>query len=460
MTLAADFVRTLDFVATQGVPSDVVRMARLHLMDAVGVGLAANALNVGVPYRSFARDVAGQGAATVFGQAGGSDAPTAAMINGGLIHSLEYDDTHTASIVHGSAVLASTALAAGEVSSAEGGAVLDAYILAWELLIRIGEAAPGSFQSAGFQITSVGGALAAAYIASRLSKLNDETTVMAMGIALSQASGVFEFLSNGSSVKSLHPGWAAHSGIVAAQLARHGLTGPVTSLEGRHGLFAAFARDPAAAERLSKSLSTIGRDWKIAEAAFKFYPCCHYIHPFIEAAQRGMNAIKTPDAIASVLCRVPAGAAGVICEPWDGKQKPVSPHAARWSLPVAVAAQIVEGRVDLDTFAKPIGSEVEGLAARMSWEPLEPNAFPRKFEADLTFSLRDGRTHRERVDDVFGNAGRPPSEDDMRIKFRANAGRSLPDRQVRALEDAIEGLAAARSLAQFTAACRGLSLAA
>jgi 2-methylcitrate dehydratase PrpD len=423
-------------------------------MDAVGVGLAANMQDIGRPYRNFARDVPKQGAATIFGQQAGTDAATAAMINGGLIHSLEYDDTHTASIVHGSAVLAPTALAAGEMCGADGSAVLKAYVLGWELLVRLGEAAPGSFQAAGFQITSVGGALAAAFIASRLSGLNDDAAVTAMGIALSQGSGVFEFLSNGSSVKSLHPGWAAHSGIVASQLAAHGLTGPLTSLEGRFGLFAAFARDPAAAERLKQALTTIGRDWKIEEAAFKFYPCCHYIHPFIEAAQKASSIIGDADAIAGILCRVPPGAAPVICEPWAGKQRPATPHAARWSLPIAIAAQIVDGRVDLDTFSRPIDDRVSELASRTTWEPLKSNNFPEKFEADITFFLRDGRSHHERIDDVFGNVGRPPAELDIRAKFRANAGRSLLESQVHALEGALEELAAARSLDRFTAACR------
>ena len=97
--------------------------------------------------------------------------------------------------------------------------------------------------------------------------------------------GVFEFLSNGSTVKSLHPGWAAHSGIMAANLARAGLTGPETSFEGRFGLFRAFAGEGEAADRFARELTTFGRRWCLMEAAYKFYPCCHYIHPFIEAGR-------------------------------------------------------------------------------------------------------------------------------------------------------------------------------
>lgn len=454
MTLVADLIERLDAVARKPVPLNIVKATSLHLMDSVGVGLAANATDVGAPYRAYAEEHARDDGATVFGQASGTDAATAAMINGGLIHSLEYDDTHTGSIVHGSAVLSSTALAAGEMSGASGEAVLVAYVLGWEMLVRMGEASPGGFQAAGFQITSVGGALAAAHIAARLSAMDANATAMAMGIALSQASGVFEFLSNGASVKSLHPGWAAHAGITAAQLSRHGMTGPETSLEGRYGLFASFARDPEAAERFRGSLDSIGHEWKIASAAFKFYPCCHYIHPFIEAVCRLQQGVP-PDAISEIVCRVPRGAAPVICEPWSGKQRPASSHAARWSLPVAIAAQIVEGRVDLDIFSRPISPEVLRLASRIAWHPLEPDNFPKVFEAEVTFALSDGTSHNARVDDVFGNVGRPATEEDVRIKFRTNALRKLPEAQVQALEASIDRLATSPGLARFTAACRG-----
>src|SRR5262249_56307696 len=122
-------------------------------------------------------------------------------------------------IVHGSAVLAPTALAAAQEAEASGEDLLRAYILGWEVLVRMGLAAPGGFQARGFQVTSVAGTLVAALQAAELAMLDENRTVAALGIALSQAAGVFEFLSNGSSVKSMHPGWAAHPGLLPARLA-------------------------------------------------------------------------------------------------------------------------------------------------------------------------------------------------------------------------------------------------
>ena len=148
----------------------------------------------------------------------------------------------------------------------------------------MGLAAPGAFQARGFQVTSVGGTLVAALEAAEILKLDENRTVAALGIALSQASGVFEFLSNGASVKSMHPGWAAHAGLLAARLAAAGLNGPETALEGRMGLFQQFAVDGArAVEGFAALLATLGRHWHLREAAYKFLPCCHYLHPYVEA---------------------------------------------------------------------------------------------------------------------------------------------------------------------------------
>jgi 2-methylcitrate dehydratase PrpD len=454
VTLARELVGALRAASQAPLPEEVELAARLHLLDACGVGLAAAGSPVGAAYRDFAKDVARGGPATVFGQAAGAAAADAALVNGGLIHSLEYDDTHTASIQHGSAVIAAAALAVGEARGASGAALLGAFARGWEVLIRFGLAAPGRFHARGFMSTSVGGALASGLLASELLGSSEDRSVAALGISLSQASGVMEFLTNGSSVKSLHPGWAAHGGVVAALLARSGMTGPETSLEGRHGLFRQFAGDEEAPERFRALIGDIGRKWHLPDAAYKFYPCCHYLHPFIEAAgvlaQRGIGA----DDATRILCRVPAGEAPIICDPWERKQAPETGHAARWSLPIAVAARLVEGRVDLATFESPAGAAVRELAGRIRWEPLPNARFPDRFEAEIVCETKAGRTETVRIDDVYGNRTRPPGAEPIRAKFRANAARSLPAAAIAALERAVDELTGAPDLGALSRALR------
>lgn len=452
MTIARELVKALRSVYAQPLPESVAQAARLHLLDAIGVGLASAGSPAGAAYRGLALRVAKGGAATVFGQASGATAADAALINGGLIHSLEFDDTHTASIAHGSAVIAAAATAVGEDQGASGAALLGAFARGWEVLIRFGLASPLGFPSRGYHTTAVCGPLAAALVASELAGLTEDQSVAAIGISLSQASGVFEFLTNGSSVKSLHPGWAAHGGVVAALLAGSGMTGPETSLEGRYGLFRHFAGDDAAPERFRTLIGDIGRKWHLPSAAYKFYPCCHYLHPFIEAAgilaERGVRA----GDVIRILCRVPAGEAPIICEPWESKQAPETGHAARWSLPIVVAARLIEGKVDVSTFESPASAPVRELAGRMRWEPLPDAKFPTRFEAEIVCELKAGPTQTVRIDDVYGNHTRPPGADPILAKFRANAARSLQPEAIASVERAAEGLMAARDLREFSRA--------
>ncbi len=435
MSLSRDIVKAWHAIDFARIPATTQHCARLHLLDAVGVGLAAAALEQGKPYHRLSRGIAGS--ATALTGSRMTDPAMAALINGGLIHSLEFDDTHTASIVHGSSVLVPAAVAAAEASGRSLEDALRVYILGYETLIRIGLAAPGAFQSRGFQITPIGGALVAALIAADLMGADEEQCVHACGIALSQASGVFEFLTNGSSVKSLHPGWAAHAGIIAATLAVAGMTGPETALEGSRGLFASFAGDASAAQRMRSLMHDFGTRWHVDDVAFKFVPCCHYLHPFVEAAGVLAERIESAAQITSMTLRIAPGASGIVCDPWQVKQTPPDGHAARWSLPIVVAARLIKGRVDLATFQNPPSAAVRGMAARCRWEPLEPNRFPHAFEAEIVAELADGRLERVRIDDVYGNASRPPKPSVVRAKFRANASLRLPATAVADLERAI-----------------------
>jgi 2-methylcitrate dehydratase PrpD len=442
--------------AGQPLPDAIARAAALHFTDALGVGLAAAGSSAGVAYHSAALEFAGGGPSTIFGMTSGATAADATLVNGGLMHSLEFDDTHTGSIIHGSSVVAAAALASAEANGSSGAALLGAYARGWEALARLGLASPGRFHALGFQASSVAGTFASALVAAELAGLTEDQTVAALGIALSQSSGVMEFLSNGSSVKALHSGWAAHGGVLAALFARSGMTGPETSLDGRWGLFKQFTGDDTASHRMRASLGDFGVKWHLADAAFKFYPCCHYLHPFIEGAgllaERGVRA----DDVKAIVCEVPAGAAPVICEPWDRALDPANGHAARWSLPITVAARLVEGKVDLATFETAASTEVRALAKKVRWIPLANARFPERFEAVITCEMNSGASQSIRIDDVDGNHTRPPAAERVIAKFRANAARTLAPLGIDTLAAACENLTSAPNLDALTHALRQL----
>jgi hypothetical protein len=119
-----------------------------------------------------------------------------------------------------------------------------------------------------------------------------------------------------------------------------------------------------------------------------------------------------------------------------------------------VAAQLVEGKVDLATFETTASDAVRSLARRISWEPLAGARFPERFEAELVCETKRGTKETMRIDDVFGNHTRPPGADAVLTKFRANAARSLKVDAVGALERATQELGAARDLKELSTALR------
>jgi 2-methylcitrate dehydratase PrpD len=323
--------------------------------------------------------------------------------------------------VHGSSVLVPAALAAAEQHQLSLGELIRLVTIGWEVLVRVGLAAPGAFQRRGFQVTSVGGALVSALIAGLAAGASRHELVWAQGIAGSQASGIFEFLSEGATVKALHPGWAAHAGVMAAQLASAGMTGPSTVYEGRFGLYKTYTDEPGAADALAQELHSLGQQWKLREAAFKLFPCCHYIHPFLEGVQRLLAQPLAMQDIAHIECRVPEGAAGIICEPWARKQTPLVLNEAKYSLPYCMALAFLDIPITAQHFlSTQVEADAVTLAQKISWTPMRDADFPNKFQAEIEVQCRDGQTAHVRIDQVKGSAERPASRQEIEAKFIGN----------------------------------------
>lgn len=455
-TAARRIARFATTLRLDAVPAPVVEAAKLHLLDALGVGLAASRVGHSARWIEAARRIGGSGPSTGLGGSEGLSATAAALLNGALIHSLEYDDTHTASVVHGSAFAAPAALAAAEEAGADGAALLSGYLAAWEVTIRLGLSAPGTFQANGFQVSAVGGAIGAAAAAAAIGDLGEDEAVSALGIAGSQASGLMAFLGDGSTVKALHPGWAAHTGIAACALAAAGMTGPAAIVEGRFGFLEAFARDPDAAGRLDRALADLGSVWHLPDAAFKLYPCCHYIHPFLEAMQELVDGGLTADGLAELTCLVPPPEAPLICEPWERRQRPASGYDGKWGLAYCLAALLVDGRVDIASFDRAPDERIVALARRMAWRPMPAHRFPRHFEAAIEARLADGSVRRARVDDVLGAPGRPVPVGEVLAKFEANAARALAPAAVAAVRDAVLALDGSAEIGALTRSLRAV----
>lgn len=421
MTTSADLLIDQVLGLPDQLPPDVEANARLHFLDALGVGLAA--ARVGPVRHLAARGVPTNASAlcTVLGSTERYSASEAALINGTLMHSIEFDDTHTGSVMHGSSVLAPAVVAAAQETGADGRTMLNAFVAGWESIIRIGLAAPSAFQKNGFQGTSVAGTIAGAVAVGLTQGFGREQLLNAVGIAASFSSGNFTFLSEGASVKAAQPGIAAQGAISATRLARGGVTGATGVFEGSGGFFGLYARDETANERFSASLVSLGSEWLITDAAFKEFPCCHFIHPFIEAVGRGKLDISSPENIAEIRCRVPVGQESIIAIPWEHKQSPTRANEGRWSLPYVIALKLVSGDVSIEDFEGTPNPDVVELAKRIIWEPWSDSGYPQRFPAEIELTLRDGSSESVTVADVNGNRTRPWDTEQVVAKFTKNA---------------------------------------
>src|SRR6266511_2581329 len=346
MTLArrlAEFTASLDFA---DLPPAVAASVQLRTLDVLGIALAAS---TGEAAPSILGALEGWGAAgdcTVIGAKRTAAAPLAILANGALAHSLDFDDTHAASITHASAVVVPVALALGEAAGLDGRALVTAMVAGYETITRLGMAAPGAFHARGWHATSVCGPFAAALVAGRIEGLDADRLTAALGIAGSFASGVMEYLDDGSWVKRVHAGWAGHGGAIAAALARGGFTGPASILEGRFGLYRTFL----GAEPDVSPFATLGREWETPAIGCKPYPCCHLNHAYLDCALELRRAHAfAPEDVEAVECRVPAGQVPIVCEPRPAKLRPRTAYEAQFSLPYSIACALLDGRVGLDS---------------------------------------------------------------------------------------------------------------
>ncbi len=457
-TPSQEFARFAADLRESDLPADVRDAAGLHVLDTIGCGLAALAVGEGGPVLRAATEEDTRGSATAIGIGHGLPAADAALVNGTLCHALDFDDTHAASVVHVSASVVPAALAAGQQAGATGADVLRAVVAGAETATRIGMAARGRFHARGLHPTGVCGVFGASVSAAVVRGLDADAIANALGIAGSMASGLLEFLADGSGTKPLHAGWAAHAGVTAARLAAHGVTGPASVLDGENGFFAAYLHGEDV--DLAAQIHDLGSRWETTEIAFKPYPVCHYAHAPLDALdglmrEHGLAAGDVQDIVAVT----DATGVGLVLEPAAEKRAPRTPHGAKFSLPYCLAHLLIHGRLDVGSFTESAIREpkVLELAARVRYEQVRYDTEPDAFPGGVRVTLRDGRVLSAEVTHQRGGRRRPMTREELLGKWRSGAGPVLGGDAVEELQalflelDQAPGLVVLRQLGTASA---------
>jgi 2-methylcitrate dehydratase PrpD len=438
-------------------PRNVVEQAARLLLDTAGVTLAAVPEDFAGSIQAVARGMGGPPEASLWGAREQVGMAAAVLANGTLAHGLDYDDTLEEAIVHTGSCCATAALAVGEARHASGSEVLAALVAGVEVMAAVGRVCPGAFHRRGFHPTALCGAFGAAAATGRLLGLTAAQLATAFGLCGSQASGIIEYLADGSWTKRLHAGWAAHAGVVAAHLAQAGFTGPRTVFEGTHGFYRAFGGEPPDAARLASLADGLGREWAIQQLMFKAYPCGSINQPYMDCAARIRERPGfDPAAIQEIVCRTAEGPIHRLWEPLAEKRRPTTPYGAKFSLPYCIALVLVEGQAGVEGFseAKTRDPRILEVAGKVRYVVDPSLPYPRRFTGHVRVEVAGGHVLEDTQDAPRGGPEHPLALEELVAKFRANAARAFPGSQVETLLERLLAIDQAVDVAPTAAALR------
>lgn len=418
-----------------GMPEGSIDFTKRALIDAAGVALAGSVEPAGKITTTFVRKLGSKPVAGVIGGEIRAASPLAALANGVRAHALDYDDNSgdppSKGSCHTSAVLIPTVLALAEELGASGKEIVEAHVVGAEVWSKLsGVLSPSTLLSNGWHPTAVGGTIGATAAAAKLLKLNVEQIQNALGLACSEAGGLYR--NAGSMTKPFHAGNAASNGVTAAMLAKEGFTAVKDVMEADIGYFAAFYRGENVdlswiTEKLGVSLDVVPQGLKV-----KRYPSCSCTHRSIDAMLHLVNTYDIkPDEVEAVECLVP-------------------PFYRRVSLPFANASNKLEGKFCLPfVMAAAIKNRRVGLAQVTDEEVNDPiiqnligkvdvRDYSDWTEGDvwearpdvITVKLKDGRKYSHEVLFAKGWPQVPLTDEELLEKYRDCARLVLEDKEI------------------------------
>jgi 2-methylcitrate dehydratase PrpD len=418
ISVAEDLAQRIVALSSERLPPALKQKCEDLLIDVVGLCVTArNDDYVKAALAGWDDD----GPCTVIGHARKMTAAGAAFVNGTAAHGEDFDDTFEGGPVHAGAVIVPAVLAACERHNADGSAALLGIAVGVEVLCRLSLVVPKAVHKAGFHPTAVFGAMGAAAGVGAALRLDQKQIADALGVAGSMASGIIEYLAEGTWTKRMHAGWAAQSGLRAALLGRAGFSGPRTVFEGVHGLFHGFAHTTDG--DYDALTSAFGSRWVTETLAFKPYPCGTMTHPYIDCARRLAARGVKPDDVNVLICEVAEGTVHRLWEPLGAKHRPPNGYAAKFSTPYCIAWGLVRGGVGLDAFTNAAVADpaVLSLAAKVRYRIDPDNPYPKNYTGHVRAVLRNGDVVEERQPHMRGGAHEPLSRDDIEEKFLLNA---------------------------------------
>ena len=417
-TAYAKFVAQSRFDA---LPAPVVDTVKLFILDTLGVSLAGTTAPACADLVEQVREWGGAADSRLVNFGGKFPVPNAALVNATLAEARDFDDTYDPGIVHVMAPTVSAGLAMSErIGGVSGRELIAAVAAGAEIMCRIGA---GCRSPLTWTRTATTGGFAAAAVCCRLLGHSADTINHALGIAYVQAAGTSQTVEDGALVKRMQVGFAARAGVVAAQLAGRGVTGPLRVFEGKHGYFTLYERGDYNREPLTDGL---GERYDVGRLSVKPYPCARDSHAAIDAARTLRDMGVDPAEIAEVTVMASRAMINIGGKPWSSVTgNPVV--EAILSMPFAVAVMLLRGDLFIGDFDRDavLDPEVTALARKVTVveDPhIDPSALvPVTIEA----RLRNGELRSAKCERMRGSPDAMLSRDEFIAKFRRCAEYAL-----------------------------------
>jgi len=453
MGITQDLAKYCHGLKFRQLPEEVIDRVKYFFLDFIGVACRGSQEDSSQRMVRFVKEVGrGPKNGVIIGTKEKAPYLYAALANGTSSHAIEMDDVHNEASLHPGVVVFPAVLAMGEMLGATGRSFIEATVLGYEVMIRLGKAlGPENSYKRGFHPTGTCGIFGSSMAASKMLRLHDERIVSAMGIAGSQAAGSMEYLAQGAWTKRFHAGWAAHSGMIAAKLAQKGFQGPTSIIEGRNGFLHAYSNgaDP------SKVLEEIGSGFEILRTSVKPYACCRYMQPPIDAILKIVreNDLQ-PDRVEKVKLGILRAGAPLIADPIENKYRPQSVVDAQFSMPFGAAVALLYRKAGLEEFQlSNIRSEKVKQMMRCVECIIDPDldrTFPKQWCATAEILTKDGKRYFTKIEYPRGDPENPLSWEEMIEKFYHLSSRFLTKERRLKIVDEVKRLEKIRDLRKWS----------
>lgn len=409
----------------------VAELTYAHIDDAAHAGISTLmrdqlALQIGTSQMPWSRQVLAYveaqqrpGRSRVSGSGLAMSAADAAFVNGSYGHGFEYDDAHGPSGSHPGSCVIPAALAIGEELGSSLEDVITAMVAGYEVYARIGTLAAPDLLRRGYQPHAVLSNFGAAAVAAKLRGFDPETTLHALAIALSHASGTTEYTSTGGSIKRVHAGIGTRNGMASADMAAAGLTGPRSFLSGAKGFFRTFVQRDAGVD--AERRFDLDRPFEIATVWLKAYCACYCTHAYIDAVRPLAARV---DDIAEIQARIHPAFDVVVGNANANAYKPRNIEHVQFSLPVQMAFTLLGKGNGYGVHRDYVNGDVDMVPVmeaahrvKISEAPDLQQRYPGKFVADVTTIFRDGSTEHVFVEDPIGTDKNPMPDAEQDAKF-------------------------------------------